>query len=240
MSLLELRRVGKAHSRGSRRIEILREVSLEVDPGELVAVWGLRRSGRSTLLRVAAGVDPPDTGVVEFEGSDLRARGAAELGSGVGYCQLGVGVPTGRAVIDKVRAGLLARRVSAPDAYARAHTALERVGAERCGELVMGDLDGAEAVRVGIACALALGPRALVIDEPTKGVDLLDRDKILLLLRSLANEGIAILMSDGDGSGLSDADRALSLAGGVLRGKASPQLGSLLQLRREAGKSTAA
>jgi energy-coupling factor transporter ATP-binding protein EcfA2 len=239
MSLLELRRVGKSHSRGSRRIEVLREVSFELDAGELVAVWGLRHSGRSTLLQVAAGVDPPDTGVVLFEGRDLRARGASELGRGVGYCQLGVGVPMGRVVIDKVRAGLLARGVPAPVAYSRAHKALERVEVERCGELVMGDLDGAEAMRVAIACALVLGPRVLVIDEPTKGVDLLDRDKILLLLRSIANEGIGILMSDGDGSALSDADRALSLTDGELRGKASPELGSLLRLQR-AGKSTAA
>lgn len=240
MSVLEFRRVGKSHSRGSRRIEVLREVSLQLDAGELVVIWGLRHSGRSTLLRVAAGVDRPDTGMVQFQGHDLRARSASQMGSGVGYCRLGVGVPMGRAVIDKVRAGLLARRVPAPVAYSRAHTALERVGVERCSELVLGNLDGAETVRVAIACALVLGPRVLVIDEPTKGVDLLDRDKILLLLRSLADEGIAILMSDGDGSGLADADRALSLAGGELRGQASPEYGSLLPLRRAAGKSTAA
>ncbi len=241
MSLLELSRVGKSHSRGSRRIEVLREISLDIDAGELVAVWGSRHSGRSTLMRVAAGVDPPDAGVVRFAGEDLRAHGKTGLGSGIGYCQQGVGVPPGRAVIDKVRAGLLARRVPTPVAYSRAHRALERVGIERSGELMMGDLDGAEATRLALACALALGPAVLVIDEPTKGVDLLERDQILLLLRSLANEGIAILMSDGDGSMLSDADRALTLTGGELRGKtSSPPLGSLLPLERRSGKSTAA
>ena len=239
MSLLELRRVCKS-SRGSRRIDVLREVSLELDAGELVAIWGLRRSGRSTLLRVAAGVDPPDAGVVLFEGNDLRARGATALGGGVGYCQQGVGVPLGRRVLDKVSAGLLARGVPVPEAHARAHKALERVGIEHSGALMLGDLDGGEAVRVALACALVLGPRVLVIDEPTKGVDLLDRDRILLLLRSLANEGIATLMSDGDGSGLPDADRALSLAGGELHGKASPEIGALLPLQRVARKSTAA
>jgi ABC-type sugar transport system ATPase subunit len=239
MSLLELRRVCKS-SRRPRRTNVLCEVSLELDAGELIAVWGLRRSGRSTLLRVAAGVDPPDTGVVLFEGKDLRARGATALGGGVGYCQQSVGLPIGRRVLDKVRAGLLARGVTVPDAHSRAHMALERVGVERSGELMLGDLDGGEAVRVAIACALVLGPRVLVIDEPTKGVDLLDRDKILLLLRSLTDEGIAILMSDGDGSGLPDADRALSLAGGELHGKTSPEIGVLLPLQRVARKSTAA
>jgi energy-coupling factor transporter ATP-binding protein EcfA2 len=239
MSLLELRRVGKSRSRGSRRIEVLRDVSLELDRGEFVAVWGLRHSGRSTLLRVAAGVDLPDTGSVYFDGKDLNARGVSDLGRGVSYCHVGVGVPAGRAVTDRVRAGLLARGVSAPEAYSRSRRALERVGIDRCGELVMGDLDGAEAVRVAIACALVVGPRVLVLDEPTKGVDLLERDKILLLLRSLANDGIAVLISDGDGSALSDADRSLTLSDGELRGEATPKLGALVPLHRVAGKGTA-
>src|ERR1700727_919451 len=85
MSLLELRGVSKSHARGSRRIEILREVSLEIEAGEFVAIWGLRRSGRSTLLSVAAGIDRPDAGAVEFAGQDLNARGVAGLGNGFWY-----------------------------------------------------------------------------------------------------------------------------------------------------------
>jgi len=240
MSLLELRGVSKSHSRGSRRIEILREVSLEIDAGEFVAIWGLRRSGRSTLLAVAAGVDQPDAGTVLFAGRDLNSRGTTGLGNGVGYCHQLTGAPSRRRVIDNVRAGLLARGVPVPATHAQAHRALERVGVERCAELALGDLDSAEAVRVAIATTLVLGPRLLVIDEPTKGVDLLDRDKLILLLRSLADEGIAVLVSDGDGSGLSDADRTLSLASGELHGKTTPQLGSVLPLLRATGRNTAA
>jgi ABC-type sugar transport system ATPase subunit len=239
MSLLELRHVGKHRARGSRRVEVLRDVSLEIEAGEFVAVWGLRRSGRSTLLAVAAGIEPPDRGVVLFEGTDLNARRATMVGDGVCYCDQCGGGASRRRVIDNVRAGLLARGVPVPAAYARAHEALGRVGVERFNELVMGDLDAAEAIRVAIACALVLAPRVLVIDEPTKGVDLLERDKIVLLLRSLADEGIAVLLSDGDGSGLSDADRALTLAGGELRGRRSAEMATVLPLQRGAGKSTA-
>jgi ABC-type sugar transport system ATPase subunit len=238
MSLLEIRAVGKSHVRRSRRIQVLRDVSLEVDVGELVAVWGARRSGRSTLLAVAAGIEPPDRGAVLFEGKDLTTRGATALGDGIGYCRQGIGGASGRRVIDSVRAGLLARGVPVPLAHARAHEALHRVGVERFNDLVVGDLDAAEAVRVSIAGALVFGPRVLVIDEPTKGVDLLERDEIVLLLRSLADEGIAILVSDGDGSGLSDADRALTLTGGELRGRGSPEMGALLPMRH-LGKSNA-
>jgi ABC-type multidrug transport system ATPase subunit len=237
VSLLELSHVRKHRARGSRRIEVLREVSLEVDAGELVAVWGMRRSGRSTLLAVAAGVELPDSGMVLFEGEDLRARGAGMLGEGVGYCAQGVNVAGRRMVIDNVRAGLLARGVRAPVAYARAHEVLGRVGVEQFDGLVMGDLDAAEAIRVAIGCALVHRPRVLVIDEPSKGVDVLERDKIVLLLRSLASEGIAVLVSDGDGSGLCDADRVLTLAGGELRGRRTPTMGAVLPLR--SGKNSA-
>ena len=239
MSLLELRGVSKSHARGSRRIEILREVSLEIEAGEFVAIWGLRRSGRSTLLSVAAGIDRPDAGAVEFAGQDLNARGVAGLGNGIGYCHHLTGAPSRRKVIDNVRAGLLARGMPVPITQSQAHRALERVGVEQCSELALGDLDAAEAFRVAIATALALQPRLLVVDEPTKGVDLLDRDKLILLLRSLADEGIAVLVSDGDGSGLSDADRTLSLAAGELHGKTTPQIGSVFPLRAT-GRNTAA
>ena len=108
-----------------------------------------------------------------FAGRDLNARGTTGLGHGVGYCHQLTGAPGRRKVIDNVRAGLLARGMSVPDTHSHAHRALERVGVERWAELVLGDLDAAEAVRVAIATALVLQPRLLVIDEPTKGVDLL-------------------------------------------------------------------
>jgi ABC-type lipoprotein export system ATPase subunit len=240
VSLLELRGVGKLlHVGGSRHIQVLRDVSLEIDAGELVAVWGLRRSGRSTLLAVAAGIDPPDRGTVFFDGIDMSVRGATVLGDRIGYCHQGVGVASGRRVIDNVRAGLLARGVPVPVAHSSAHEALQRVGVERFNELMLGDLDAAETVRVAIARALVLRPRVLVIDEPTKGVDLLQRDEIVLLLRSIADEGIAVLVSDGDGSGLADADRALTLADGELRGRSRPELGAVLPLQRPARKRSA-
>ena len=75
MSLLELERVAKRYRDGQLERVVLREVSLDLDGGELAVVWGLRRSGRSTLLRVAAGIEAPDEGVVRFDGRDLAVHG---------------------------------------------------------------------------------------------------------------------------------------------------------------------
>jgi putative ABC transport system ATP-binding protein len=234
MSLLELEHVSKRYGRRPGERVALRDVSLQIEPGELVAVLGRRRSGRSTLLRVAAGVEVSDEGVVRFAGHKLASGGADAGDGGIGYCQRSFRPGEGRAVLDQIVVRLLARGASPSSAASRAHAALARAGAERCAGLGPDDLDSAEAVRVTIARALAGNPRLLVIDEPTKGVDLLERDSILLLLRSLANEGVAVLMSAGETPCLSGVDRGLTIGDGELHGRPSSELAPVLPLRRVA------
>lgn len=231
MSLLELDHASKRYGRGVHERIALRDVSLEVEPGELVAVWGRRRSGRSTLLRIAAGVEAPDSGVVRLEGRDLAARNCELLGDGIGYCRKTFHPNEGRVVLDHLVVGQLARGVSPSAATNRAWEALERTDAGGCAKLKPTELDGGEAVRVAIARALSLKPKLLLIDEPTIGVDLLARDAILLLLRSLAGEGMAVLTSTGESTGLSGA-RALTLSDGELHGRPTRELAPVLPLRR--------
>jgi ABC-type multidrug transport system ATPase subunit len=229
MVLLELEHVSKRYGRGSGERVALDDVCLELHAGELAAVWGRRHSGRSTLLRVAAGVEAPDTGVVCFEGRNLRGRRARALG-GVRYCWKTFRAGEGEVVLDLLVVGQLACGVSPVVARSRARAALKRAGVERCAALRPRELNSAEAVRVVIARALVLGPKLLVIDEPTIGVDLLARDGILLLLRSLADEGIAVLASAGETTGLSGTDRPLTLSKGELRGIPAPELPPVVSL----------
>ena len=234
MSLLVLKEVSKRYGEGARERLVLRGVSLELAAGELAVVWGLRRSGRSTLLRVAAGIEAPDAGVVRFEGRDLAHDGERVLGAGIGYCQRTSRPAEGQTVLDEVMIALLARGVSRAAARTRARVALERTGSEACAQMRLGELDCGEAIRVALARTLALGPRLLVIDEPLKGVDLLERDGFLLLLRSLAADGIAVLASVGESTGLSGADRTFALGDGELRAGPTPELAPVLALRRSA------
>jgi energy-coupling factor transporter ATP-binding protein EcfA2 len=236
MSLLALEGVSKRYADGPRERVVLRNVSLELETGELVVVWGLRRSGRSTLLRVACGIEAPDDGVVCFDGRDLSEDGESVLGSGIGYCQKTLRSAEGRVVLDEAMVGLLARGVPLAAARARASDALERTGAGHSAGLRLGELDRAEGVRVALARTLALRPRLVVIDEPVNGVDLMERDGILLLLRSLADEGIAVLASAAESTALAGADRALSLGEGQLRSGSTPALAPVLALRPSAAR----
>jgi ABC-type cobalamin/Fe3+-siderophores transport system ATPase subunit len=230
-TLLELCAVG-ADGDGAHR-PLLADVSLTLRAGELAVVWGMRRSGRSTLLRIAAGIEAPDAGSVRFDGRELRARDARALGAGVGYCRKGLPFADGQRALDHAMLGLLSRWVTPARARSRARAALQRTGAAHCAAMRAHELSAAEAVRVALARTLALQPRLLVIDEPVKGVELIDRDGVLALLRSLADEGVAVLASTGESTALSQADSAYVLGAGELRGApAAPPRSNVVPLRR--------
>jgi ABC-type multidrug transport system ATPase subunit len=240
MTLLSIEHATKRYRRGRLEHVAIKDVSLEIEAGELIAVWGARRSGRSTLLRVAAGIERPEEGTVSFEGKDLGRWRNSVLGSRIGYCQTSFASGGRGLVVEHIAAGLLAQRASPTDAMRRAQEMLVRVGAERCGQLECHELDGAEVAHVAIASALVTSPALLVIDEPTNGVDLLERDPLLTLLRSIANEGTAVLMSTGEAQGLSGVDRALSIDNGELRGDVKPRDAQVVPLRRASWRADAA
>ncbi len=250
MSLLALEHVGKRHRDGPLERVVLRDVSLALDPGELVAVWGPECSGRSTLLRIAAGLARADTGVVRFDGRDLAALGENALGHGIGYCRQrrpleGRGRRSGRKrrkglhVLDNVMTGLLVvHGVRSAAAKTCARAALERVGVADCADLTVNELDRAEAVRVILAEALSLEPRLLLIYEPISDLDDSQRDGVLLLLRSLAADGIAILMTFGETTRPCGVDRALALVDGELQRSVSPELPWIVPLNLERSTNT--
>ncbi len=220
--------------RGRREQVALRDVSLEVATGELVAVVGRRRSGRTSLLQVAAGLEAPNEGEVRFGGSDPGHGSLLGLPGGIGYCTSRFADVIGNSVLEHVAAPLLGSDVSLLKAQARAHEALRRVGALACAELTPDELDPNETIRVALARALVTSPRLLLVDEPTLGVRLAERDAVLELLRSIAHDdGVAVLVTVDNATELAGSDRALSLNGGELRGETlQPEAAPVVQLRR--------
>ncbi len=217
MSLLSVESVSKRYRRGNREVVAVHDVSIAVEPGELAVVLGTRRSGRSTLLRLAAGLERPDRGRVTFGGADLAMRRDA-LGRRLCYCHTSFSTMEGQHVLDQVAAPLLAQRSSRRAARRTAQEVLDRVGAASCARLAPDELDGLERMRVAIARALAPQPALLVVDDPTAHASVLQGDPLLRLLRSLADEdGPAVLMSTADGMGVSGADRVVMLDEGRLR-----------------------
>jgi ABC-type sugar transport system ATPase subunit len=230
--LLELENVSKHYRESGRERVVLRDVALELRADELVAVWGTRRSGRTTLLRIAAGIEAPDGGEVRFRGRRLTRHGGGVLGQGIGYVQKTLRGSEEQAVIEQVAAVALARGAAVTQAREQARVALRRVDAEHCAAMRVGELTGGESLRVALARALCPSPTLLIVDEPTATARLGERDEILALLGKLATDGVAVLASVSEPDELAGAHRALTLSDGELRGRSSPSLAPVVALRR--------
>jgi ABC-type multidrug transport system ATPase subunit len=211
---------------------LLDDICLDLDDGELVAIWGKRRSGRSSLLHLACGLAQPDSGVVRFEGRELRGRTA--IGDRIAYCAAGFYVGEAWPVQRQLVEVQLARGVPRRHARRRAHDALERTGAHEVAGRLLRTLRGAEQVRAMLALALTSAPRLLLVDDVVAGVELVQRRAILKLLRSLADDGLAVLTSTDETPALAGADRALTLSEGRLHGRLAPELAEVLPLRASA------
>lgn len=237
MTLLALENVSKRYPRGeqaSRERVALRDVSLRIAPGEFVAVWGRRRSGRTTLLEVCAGLEQPSEGAVCFDGCDVGERSVLGKPQGIGFAHPHFTEMHG-VVVEQVATPLLKMDVSVDSAQGRAYELLDRLGAGDCAEMDPADLEPSELVRVMLARALIVRPRLLLLDAPTSGIPAPERDAIFKLLRSLTHEAsLAVLMTVDEVQGLSVvADRVLSISGGELRGARSPaDPAPVVELRR--------
>lgn len=226
MALLSLEQVSKRHRSGRREVVVLGEVSLEVDSGDYVGVWGAPRSGKSSLLRLAAGIEEPDDGRVCFEGRDLARLSARQrallLRRSIGYVSTPLDAAAWNAgrcdrVLDHVAEPLLGDRRRPSETRVAARQALERVGASSCAHASTNELSMGERTRVSLARAIVRKPQLLLVDEPAAMPSPGERDEIRQLLRSLAaEEQITLIVASQDTGALRGARRLLSIGDGRL------------------------
>ncbi len=219
--LLELRAVRKSYRRGDRRLRVLVDVSLTVAAGQIVAVVGSRFEGKSTLLRIAAGLELPDDGEVWFEGRELGSLRAGErerlLRNGIAWVHReGTGLEF--QVLDYVALSLRMGRRRSREAQERAMFALERVGVQDAARLRWQELSNWERVLVALARGIAREPRLMVVDDVIDGFGMSKTYEAGELLCSLAQElGFGVLMSVSDPEAALVADRIWSFERGALK-----------------------
>jgi ABC-type cobalamin/Fe3+-siderophores transport system ATPase subunit len=219
--LLSLREVCLHYVRGARHmVRVLEGVSLDMRAGEVVCVWGQRGQGKTTLLRVAAGLSRPADGRVLFEGRDVwemadEQRGRL-LGGGIGWVELVAPEAVGAPVVDVVAMPVL-RAGGRPEAYERARRALEVVGASRCAEHGWGSLDEPERARVALARGIVHEPKLLVVDDLTAMLGARAADELGELLAWWAHEqGVGVLASVSSLNATTWSDRVATLYAGEL------------------------
>ena len=205
------------------RIHALEDVSLQLDPGELVALTGPSGCGKSTLLNLIGALDRPDAGEIHVDGKDVGrledpSRYRAET---VGFVFQFHNLMTTLTALENVQVPMLGRR-SRGAREARARQLLAEVGLAERMESYPPTLSGGERQRVAIARALANEPRLLLADEPTGSLDSETGAQILDLIRRVREEhGMTILLVTNDDGVAAQADRILRIRDGVLAAPAS-------------------
>jgi ABC-type multidrug transport system ATPase subunit len=233
--LLSLEGVRKSYWRGPHETVVLADVSLDVHPGEFVAVWGQRGAGKTTLATVAAGLVAPERGTVRFEGLDLARApggGARLRQEGIGWVRrMGPQCDDIGKVIDSVALPLLGT-LSPRQARRCASAMLKRLGVGGCAEDRWEDLTDGERTLVALAHALVRGPRLLIADDPTANLDVLQREEVTRLLREAADEqALGVLITVPDMPHMAYADRVGSLCDGRLTMSGEPAGGDVIDIR---------
>ena len=202
------------------RTEALRGASLEVAPGEVVALTGASGSGKSTLLLCLAGVLRPEAGAVTYEGKRLDDLSEAdrtrlrrrEFGLVLQFGQL---VPELTAV-QNVMVPLLLERHDRAASRTSALAWLDRLGAGGLEGALPGELSGGEAQRVAIARALVTGPGIVFADEPTGALDTVSGEQVMEVLLSTARDtGAAMVVVTHENRVAAYADREVVLEDGA-------------------------
>ncbi|ADB52064.1 ATP-binding cassette domain-containing protein [Conexibacter woesei] len=227
---LSFEHVAKTHWVGPYEKPTLVDVSLTLGVGDFVAVWGAQRSGKSTLLRLAAGLELADAGSVRFDGVDLAALPRAARGrlrlEQIGLVQADGPQSAEFSMLDYVALPLL-KRCTRSEARTRAMATLSRVGVAECRDAKWRHLSDGERTLASLAHGLVREPRLLLVDDPTAGLDALQQKQVVELLRTAAAEaGVAVLMTSCVLSATTRAHAAFTLGDGRLEPVIDPATAS--------------
>ncbi len=178
-------------------LHVLRDINLEVEPGQVVVVLGPSGSGKSTLCRTINRLEPIDAGTIEVDGKHLPAEGKALAGlrADVGMVFQSFNLFAHKTILENVTlAPLKVRKMNKGEAEKRAMELLERVGIANQRDKYPAQLSGGQQQRAAIARALAMRPKVMLFDEPTSALDPEMVQEVLDVMTTLAREGMTMLV----------------------------------------------
>ncbi|WP_437650925.1 ABC transporter ATP-binding protein [Sorangium sp. So ce362] len=213
MALLELRNVGKSYGAGATRAEVLRDIDLEIEKGEFVAVVGYSGAGKTTLMSLIAGLLQPDTGVVTLNGKAVEGPGPDR-----GVIFQNYSLLPWLSVYENIHLAVDQIFSSWPAEKKREHTerTIAMVKLTPARDKKPAQLSGGMRQRVSVARALAMEPEVLLMDEPLGALDALTRatlqDEIARIWRA-TRKTVLLITNDVD-EGILLADRIVPLSKG--------------------------
>lgn len=195
-------------------VPVLREVTVTVHPGQMLAVTGPSGAGKTTLLAAMAGLLPPATGRILVDGGELRDRDRG-VRLGVVLIPQENGLAAILTAAENIVVAMIATGGTPADARRGTAESLERVGLAAQADQLIDELSGGQQQRAAVARGLALRGDVLLADEVTSELDAANRQKVIELLRAEAERGAAVVFATHDPEAAAVCDHELHLAGGV-------------------------
>jgi putative ABC transport system ATP-binding protein len=225
--VLQLREVSKSFGEGATHVDALRQVDLVVHGGELVAIMGPSGSGKSTLLTIAGGLEQPTSGSVTIDGQDVSTASRKERSAlrrkSMGFVFQDFNLLGGLTALENVAIPLELDGLSAKEAGKQAAKALARVDMTDRESHFPEDLSGGERQRVAIARSIVGERRLLLADEPTGALDSVNGEAVMRVLRSVCDDGSAVVMVTHDAHLAAWADRVVFIRDGSITSQTNPQ-----------------
>jgi len=229
MSMLELRQVSKAYGQGAAEVHALRDVSLDVAPGMMVAVMGPSGSGKSTLLTIVGSLEEPTSGKVLVAGQDLATMSRNDKArlrrQSIGYVFQDFNLLPGLTAAENVALPLELDGISARKAKEAGLGALDALGLADRASNYPDQLSGGERQRVAIARAVVGDRHLLLADEPSGALDSGNGEAVMRMIHAACQEGVAAVVVTHDAQLASWADRVVFIRDGRIVDQTAPAPG---------------
>ena len=218
--MLKLEHVSKVYRTTDVETAALDDVSLEVKPGEFLAIMGPSGCGKSTLLNILGLIDSPTSGSYWFRGEDIARCSEEELTlrrrAGVGFVFQSFNLIDDLNVTENVEVSLLYVGVPRAERRERIAAALERVDLAHRARHMPKQLSGGQQQRVAVARALVANPKLILADEPTGNLDTANGEAVMEMLTRIMNGGTTIVMVTHSEEHAKRAHRVVNMLDGRL------------------------
>ncbi len=221
MSVLNLKNIGKIYNKGKpNACEALKNVDLEIERGDLMAIIGESGSGKSTLLHILGCLDSPTSGELYFEENKVNFKNAKKLanyrGSKIGFVLQDFGLILGETALENVCVPLLFSKTPFSKMKKQARDSLNLLGIGKLAGKQVDQLSGGQKQRVAIARALVNDPEIILADEPTGALDSKTSSEIVSILLDLNKQGRTVIIVTHDPKIAALCRRVVTISDGCL------------------------
>ena len=218
--ILDLKHIYKDYQQEKLVVPVLKDVSLQVEEGEYVAIMGPSGSGKTTLMNIIGCLDRPTSGTYELAGEDILGYKDKDMSDvrlkSIGFVFQSFHLLPRQSALENVALPLSYAGIRKKERRERAARALERVGLGDRVNFKPTQLSGGQKQRVAIARAMVNNPKILLADEPTGALDSKSGRQIMELFSALNKEGVTIVMITHDRQIASHAKRVIQIIDGEI------------------------